>query len=257
MPYLPQSSLRNSLLSLLSPSDFGLLKPNLEPVALEVKDVLVEPNKPIEHVHFIESGLGSIVAISVADERIEVGHVGREGMTATAVILGADQTPILTFVQVAGSALRLRADALEEALEASASLRRLLNRYVQSVMIQMAHTALANGRFTISERLARWLLMYHDRLPSNDLVVTHEFLALMLGVRRPGVTEHLHVLEGEHMIKATRGHIQILDRTKLENLAGDCYGLPEEEYERLLTRARHYAEGRGTVSYNLVNGRAD
>jgi CRP-like cAMP-binding protein len=193
-------------------------------------------------VHFLEDGIGSVVAISSGDESIEVCNVGREGMVGTAVILGADRTPLLTFMQVAGSAFRLRSDILREAMESSCSLRRLLCLYMQSVAIQTAHTALANSRYTIPERLARWLLMNQDRSHGNDLLLTHDFLALMLGVRRAGITVHLHVLEGERIIKATRGNIRILDRSKLQEVAGDCYGLPEAEYARLIGSAKNGLE---------------
>jgi len=242
MSHLQQSSLRNVLLSALSPNDFALLQSRLIPVPLGVREVLVEPNEFIESVHFLESGIGSIVAISPGGERIEVGNLGREGMAGTAIILGVDRTPLLTFMQVAGSALRMRADALQEAMESSRALRDLFLRYAQSVALQTAHTALANGRYTVPERLARWILMSHDRLDGDDVPLTHEFLALMLGVRRAGVTVNLHVLEGERMIKATRGHIRILDRSKLEEVAGDSYGLPEAEYARLIGSAGDSAE---------------
>jgi CRP-like cAMP-binding protein len=237
MPQLLQSSVRNVLLSALSPDDFALLQQHLKPVTLEVREVLVEPNVPIEHVHFMEAGIASVVAISPGGQRIEIGNIGREGMAGTAVILGVDRAPILTFIQVAGPALRMPASALQQAMEASASLRGLLSRYVHTVTVQTAYTALANGRYTINERLARWLLMSHDRVRSDELPLTHEFLALMLGVRRAGVTDHLHILEGMRIIKSTRGHIRILDRPRLEELAGDSYGLPEAEYARLIESA--------------------
>jgi CRP-like cAMP-binding protein len=119
-------------------------------------------------------------------------------------------------------------------MEASPSLRRLLVHYAHTVWVQTAHTALSNGRFTTNERLARWILMSHDRLDGDDVPLTHEFLALMLGVRRAGVTTSLHILEGEHMIRATRGNITVRDRAKLLAMAGDSYGVPEAEYHRII-----------------------
>jgi CRP-like cAMP-binding protein len=231
---LSKASVRNRLLQAMSEDDFARLEPHLEPVSLSVKDRLVEPNQPIEHVHFLEEGLASVVAISPDNERLEVGHIGREGMTGEPVILTVDQTPHQTFIQVAGSGLRMRAEALSGAMEASPSLKALLLRWVQVLMIQTAQSALANGRYTIQERLARWLLMCHDRLDGDDLPLTHEFLSLMLGVRRSGVTEALHVLEGVKIVRTSRGRIHILDREKLEEIAGDCYGLPEAEYAKLI-----------------------
>jgi CRP-like cAMP-binding protein len=225
---------RNRLLWAMSQQDFARLQPHLEPVALRVMEVLVRENAPIEHVYFIEEGLGSVVVLGPDSEQIEVGHIGYEGVTAEAVSLGLDHSPNRTFVQSAGSALRIGADELTSAIATSPSLKALLLRYVQAVIIQITHSALANGRYANHKRLARWLLMCHDRMAGDDLSVTHEFLALMLGVRRAGVTEALHVLEGQQIIKACRGHIHVLDRAGLEEVAGGCYGVPEAEYAALI-----------------------
>ena len=225
---------RNRLLWAMSQQDFARLQPHLEPVTLQVMDVLVKENTSIEHVYFIEEGLASVIALGPDSEQIEIGHIGYEGVTAEALILGLDHSPNRTFVQGAGSALRMRADELMAAMKASPSLKALLLRYVQAVIIQITHSALANGRYANHKRLARWLLMCHDRMAGDDLSVTHEFLALMLGVRRAGVTEALHVLEGQQIIKAGRGHIHVLDRTGLEEVAGGCYGGPEAEYAALI-----------------------
>ncbi len=197
---ISKSAVRNLLLRAMSPDDFARLKAHLEPVTLSLKQVLVEANQPIEHVYFIEEGLASVVAISPDNERLEVGHIGREGMTGEPVILSVNQTPLQTFIQVAGSGLRMRAQDLSVVMEASPSLKALLLRWVQALMIQTAQSTLANGRYTIQERLARWLLMCHDRLDRDDLPLTHEFLSLMLGVGRSGVTEALHVLEGIQVV---------------------------------------------------------
>jgi CRP-like cAMP-binding protein len=206
----------------------------LEPVSLHVRDVLVEPNEPIEHVYFIEQGIASIVAISAGNQRIEIGIVGREGMVGTSILLATDRSPHLTFVQVAGSALRIKSDVLLELLGTSGTATTLLRRYMHILGIHMAYTILSNGRFTLEQRLARWLLMCRDRLDSDDIPLTHEFLSLMLGVRRPGVTEQLQVLEGERIIKSIRGHVILLDRHRLEQIAADIYGVPEQEYARLI-----------------------
>jgi CRP-like cAMP-binding protein len=231
---ISKSAVRNLLLRAMSPDDFARLKPHLEPVTLIMKEVLVEVNQPIEHVHFMEEGLASVVAISPDNERLEVGHIGREGMTGEPVILSVDQTPLQTFIQVAGSGLRMRAEDLSATMEASPSLKALLLRWVQALMIQTAQSTLANGRYTIQERLVRWLLMCHDRLDGDDLPLTHESLSLMLGVRRSGVTEALHVLEGVQIVETSRGCIHLLDRERLEDIAGGCYGVSEAEYAKLI-----------------------
>jgi CRP-like cAMP-binding protein len=225
---------RNRLLSIMEPGDFERLRPHLERVTLNTKDVLEEANEPVRHVYFLEPCVASVVAITAEGEQMEVGLFGPEGMSGIVVIHGADRSPMQTFIQVAGPALRMPADELRSALDESPTLRSLLMRYAQAYAVQVAFTALANGRYTIEERLARWLLMCHDRVDGNTIALTHEFLALMLGVRRAGVTTALQILEGAHIIKASRGRIEIVDRAELLESAGDSYGLPEAEYERLV-----------------------
>ena len=215
-------------------ADFERLRPHLLRVTFEVRQDLEEPNRPIEHVYFPEPSVASIVALTPGGEKLEVGIVGPEGMSGLAVVLGSDRSPMHTFIQVPGSGIRLDAGILREALDESPKLRRLLLLYAQAHAIQVTYTALANGRFTIDERLARWLLMCHDRVDGNVILLTHEFLALMLGVRRAGVTTAMQILENAGTIRSSRGRIEILDRRELQEGAGDSYGVPEAEYERLL-----------------------
>ena len=231
----PQASFsRNRLLSIMGGDDFERLRPYLERVTLNAKDVLEEPNKTIRHVYFPEPSVSSVVAVTAQGEKMEVGLFGPEGMSGTSIVHGADRSPLHTFIQVAGSGLRIGADELRSAMGASSTLRALLMRYAQAFSIQIAFAALANGRFTLNERLSRWLLMCHDRVDGNTFPLTHETLALMLGVRRAGVTTTLQILEDAHIIKASRGRIEILDRAALLDAADDSYGLPEAEYERLM-----------------------
>ena len=231
----PQPSFsRNRLLSILPADDFDRLRPELRRVSLEFKQVLEQPNQPIEYVYFLEPGVGSIVAVTASGQRLEVGIFGPEGMSGLAIVQGSDRSPHETFIQVPGEAIQISAAALKDAFEESASVRRLLLRYAQAFTIQVAYTALANGRYSIDERLARWLLMSHDRVDGDTFPITHEFLALMLGVRRAGVTTALQSLESQATIKALRGRIEILDREELVRCAGDSYGSPEAEYERLM-----------------------
>jgi CRP-like cAMP-binding protein len=233
---LQQSQVRNRLLTALSADDFARLHPALERVPLRLHETLLEPHQPIEHAYFVEHGLCSYLA-DTQDGRIEIGLVGREGMVGTPLVLGTDRGPFTAFIQGEGEALRISAPDLCAALDASSALRGLLGRYVQSFIAQIGGTTYANAVLTIEGRLARWLLMYQDRLEQDDLPITHEFLSLMLGVRRPGVTTATHVLEGAGMIQGRRGRITVLDREKLEDMAGDAYGAAEAEYERLITRA--------------------
>jgi CRP-like cAMP-binding protein len=225
---------RNRLLSVLPPDDFIRLRPQLQRVRLEFKQVLEAPNEPIKDVYFLEPGVGSIVAVAGGGERLEVGIFGPEGMSGLAVVQGSDRSPHETFIQVPGEAIRISAAALQQAFEASASVRRLLLRYAQAFSIQIAYTALANGRCNIDQRLARWLVMCHDRVDGESFPITHDFLALMLGVRRAGVTTALQSLEDKKAIRSSRGRIEILDREELIKFAGGSYGAAEAEYERLM-----------------------
>jgi CRP-like cAMP-binding protein len=231
---MSQSEVRNRLLKALPPQAYEILRPHMEMVDLSLKQDLVEAGQPNAFVYFIESGLASVVAESSDGESVEIGHVGREGMAGYHVMLMTPTSSHRTFMQSVGSAIRVPVAAFTGALEEHRSMRNLLLRYVHCCEVQLGHSALANGRYSMHERLARWLLMCHDRLDGDDLALTHEFLSLMLGVRRSGVTEQLHILEGLHAIKATRGNIRIIDREKLEEVAGGCYGAPEAEYRRLI-----------------------
>ena len=230
------SQSQNRLLRILDPADREALAPFLQRVDLKRREILFESYKPIEFAYFFESGLSSEIARNLDDNRIEVGCIGREGLSGVPVLLGLDQTPHYAFMQADGVALRIRREDLQALMETLPGLRTILLRYVHVFMIQIAATALADGRYGIAQRLARWLLMSQDRL-GNELPLTHEFLGLMLGVRRPSVTDALHVVEGKQLIRAERGMITVRDRSGLEQLAGKAYGLPEAEYNRLFPEA--------------------
>ncbi|HST95271.1 MAG TPA: Crp/Fnr family transcriptional regulator [Microvirga sp.] len=234
-PPQPQVSIQNRLLTALSPEDFASLQAHLEPVKFELRQVLIEPNQPIEHVYFPEAGMSSVTNNS-ADGKIEVGVIGWEGMVGLPLVLGVDRSPYEVFIQMPGHGWRIAARDLEQAIRQNPSLHRHLLRYAQANAVQVSETAFANANNDIEARLARWLLMCHDRVDGDDVPLTHEFIAMMLGVRRPGVTVALHVLEGMQVIRARRGVISVLDREKLEELAEDAYGLSEAEYTRLMGR---------------------
>lgn len=225
---------RNTLLDLLSTADRARVFPHLERVALRQADILYEPGQPIEHVYFLEGGLSSELAVNSDGNTIEVGCVGREGFTGVPALLDVERSAHRTIMEVGGLALRIATPDLTEAMDGSRSLRALLLRFVHVFMVQIAATALADGRYKVEQRLARWLLMAHDRLDGDELPLTHEFLAVMLGVRRPGVTNAIHILEGERLIRARRGRQIVLDRKRLEEAAGGSYGVPEAEYRRLI-----------------------
>lgn len=211
-----------------------MLAPHLSQVELERGVVLIGAGELITEAWFLESGLSSIIATSSETQGIEVGLAGREGLVGLPLLLDCDRTPHRIFMQVGGNGLRIAAEHLQNALDASASLRKCLLRYVQVYATQTTYTALSNTVHTVEERLARWLLMSHDRQDVDEIPLTHDFLALMLGVRRPTVTISLHSLEGLGFIRATRGLVTIRRRTELEEFAGGAYGTPEAEYQRLI-----------------------
>ena len=229
-----QDRVNNRLLRTLSADDFALLEPHLKRVPLEKGKVLIEPEKPIRDVVFVESGLGSVIGISPAGEMVEVGLYGFDGLVGMPVVLGTDRSPHELIMQIGGDGLQLPAEALRSAMEASRTLRELLARYIQFFLVMVAQTAISNAMHMVEERLARWLLMAHDRMADDNVPLTHEYLALMLATRRPSVTTALHVLEGSGFIRATRGNVQVRDREALEEFAGAAYGMPEAEYARLI-----------------------
>jgi CRP-like cAMP-binding protein len=226
---------RNRLLSYLSAKDFEALRPNLKPVDLPLRLMLERPAEPIEHVFFPETGIASVVAVQSHQTKVEVGLIGNEGMTGLPVILGDHQTPNTTYMQVAGQGVRISADALRTAVDQNAGLQKTFLKFVQTFLVQTSHTAIANAHARLDERLARWILMAHDRCAEPTIPLTHEFLSLMLAVRRAGVTEALHVLVKQGLVKSARGEITVLDRDALELTAGDSYGVPEAEYRRLFS----------------------
>jgi CRP-like cAMP-binding protein len=205
----------------------------LEAVDLPVRKQLENRNKTIEYAYFIESGFASVVANGTG-RSIEVGLIGREGMSGLAVVMGSDRTPHDTFMQVGGDGQRISSAKLRSAMAQSPALHRFFLRYAHAFMVQTAQTALANGRSKIEERLARWLLMAQDRLDGEVVPLTHEFLSVMLGVRRPGVTVALDLLEKDGLIRAKRGAVAILNRTGLRKVSNGAYGAAEAEFQRLL-----------------------
>lgn len=228
------SSPRNKLLAAMSATDFASLQPHLQPVPLALFKDIERPNRRIETVYFMEAGIASIVAVQSDGTRIEVGLIGREGMSGIAVMLGGGQSPHSTYIQVAGEGQRIKADVLRNALNASPSLRDLMLKFAQVFMVQTAHTAMANAHAHIDQRLARWILMAHDRIGDMTIPLTHEFLSLMLGVRRAGVTEALQSLKRQKLIGTGRNQIVVRNRKGLERRAGSSYGVPEKEYRRLI-----------------------
>jgi CRP-like cAMP-binding protein len=212
---------QNLILSRLSRDDLALIQPHLEPVDLPLRKVLGQANKKITAVYFPQSGIASVVVNTT--KPIEVGLIGREGMTGLAVVFGGDRDNNETYMQAAGQCQRMRTNDLRNAIEKSRTLHSSLLRYAHAFLNQTTRTAVANGRSKIEERLARWLLMAQDRVGSPELPFTHEILAMMLGVRRPGVTVAVQHLEREGVIARRRGRIVICNREKLEKMSNGTY----------------------------------
>jgi CRP-like cAMP-binding protein len=232
--FQPQQGVcQNRLLAALPAEDFALLQPYLELVTLSVGDVLIRAHTPISRVAFVEQGIVSLVSLAEDAQQIEAGLVGFEGMVGVPVLLGAGQTPNEARVQMLGIAWMMPASALRNALEQSCQLRHQLLRYAHVVGVQATSTALSNGRFKLEPRLARWLLMCHDRTVGDELATTHQFLSLMLGVNRTSLTAVVADFERTGFIETRRGSLIIRDRPALLALAGASYGVPEAEYARL------------------------
>ncbi|GGE07113.1 cyclic nucleotide-binding protein [Polymorphobacter glacialis] len=215
-------------------ADFAALAGHFRRIELPVRLQLHEAGRKIDHVFFPEDGLVSIVAVRLDGASGEVGLFGREGMSETATVLATDYSPHEAYVQIAGtSAIKLPVALLNDVMASSPTLHHYLLHYVQAMMVQLSST-IAASNLSIEQRLARWLLMCHDRVDGDDLRVTHEFLGMMLGVRRAGVTVALGKLAGRGLVTNHRSDIRMLDRSGMEALAAGGYGLAEAEYERLI-----------------------
>ncbi len=216
------ASLRNHVLKNLTTADLRLLEPHLEPVKLPLRKVLERAGKLNKAVYFLEDGMASVVA-DAATRPIEVGVIGREGMTGLPLLLGAARSDSDIYMQAPGHGHCLREAQLRLAVSQSDTLRASLLCCVHVFLQQTTRTVVANGRSKIEERLARWLLMADDRIDGDELPLTHEFLAMMLGVRRPGVTEAIQTLERGGAIVRKRGSIIVVDRNRLKKLSNGTY----------------------------------
>jgi CRP-like cAMP-binding protein len=234
----PRAGIRNRLLQKVSTDDWTLLAPHMEAITLRERQIVEVPNKPITHAYFIDAGLVSVVAVDKEDHRIEVGVIGFEGVTAVPLIMGDMRAQHSAYMQIGGAGHRIPQEPFREAIAKSDTLRALMLKWAHGFMIQTAHTALANGRAKLEQRLARWLLMAHDRLSTDAVPLTHEFLAVMLGVRRAGVTVAIHSFEQRGLVTTRRGQLTVVNRAGIEQVAGSFYGVPETELRRLMDEAR-------------------
>ncbi|HYG11189.1 MAG TPA: Crp/Fnr family transcriptional regulator [Pyrinomonadaceae bacterium] len=233
MPNEPRKSNENHILAHLLPEDYERIQRHLEPVELYLGQKVQKAGEVMEYVYFPQNSMISLISHTAAGESVEVGIVGFEGMANISSVLRVDRAPHEAMVQIADGALRMRVGALREEFKRGGALQDLLLRYTQGLLLQTSQVAACNRLHSISERLARWLLMSYDRCACEDLPFTQEFLALMLGVRRAGVTEAALILQAEGYISYQRGHIQIMDREGLEDYTCDCYEVIKEEFDLL------------------------
>ena len=235
MTIISQRKIQNILLRSLSPESFAQVSGDFKARNFPLRTSLLSPGESIEVVTYPETCVVSVVATTAEGRQAEVGLVGVEGLVGIAAVFGENHSPIDCFTQVPGDALQLPVRSFTAVMESNADFRAVHLRYAHSFLIQVSHSALAYSAYNVVERLARWLLMTHDRSRTDDIVITHEFLSLMLGVRRAGVTTALQSIVRLGYISTHRGRVGILDRTGLEELAGDSYGTPEAAYRRAFT----------------------
>jgi CRP-like cAMP-binding protein len=232
---IAQASCRNLLLKSLREEDFALLEPSLEPVSLKVGELLAAPGQPVETVCFPEEGIITVSDILAEGSRVGVGHFGYDGFSGWPVLLHCDRSAHEARVTAhGGDAFHIEPGALLDACRASEPLRGQLLRFVQAFLVQLSRTIVSSLTQSVETRLCRWTLMAHDRIEGDEIEVTHEEIAVMLVVRRASVTDALHILEGEGLIRGHRGRVTIRDREGLLRRAGETYGYYEAEYCRLI-----------------------
>jgi CRP-like cAMP-binding protein len=228
-----QQPYRNCLLASLPAPELQRLAPHLAPVSLPRDRTLHDSGEVIESVYFLEEGVSSVVVTMQNGTTIEVGLIGRDGFIGLPAVMGNGRASNRTFMQIPGRGFKVRARILREQCDTSTQLRSCLQRAIQGFLVQTAQTAACNRTHELEERLARWLLMCHDRVQSDRMPLTHEFIAMMLGTRRSSVTVAAGILHKAGLIAYTRGHMTIQDRERLQQAACECYAAVHEEYLHL------------------------
>lgn len=224
----------NRLLGLLPAADYRRLHPHLERIPLTYRQSLYRARQPLRFVYFIETGVGSLVNTMANGQAAEVGTIGNEGIVGLPLLLGDDRAPTSVYVQVPGTGLRMAAGTFAGELKRSSSMRGVMLRYAHALFNQVAQSAACNHFHSIEQRCCRWMLMTHDRMAADEFLLTQEFLAMMLGVQRTGVSIAAGALQRSGLIRYRRGIVSILDRRGLKAKACECYGLSKREFDRLL-----------------------
>ena len=231
---VPHDPHQNHLLAALPVAEYAHLAPGLEWVPLPLGEVLSEPGTQMRYVYFPTTSIVSLLYVMEDGASAEIAVVGNEGIVGVSLFMGGETTTSRAVVQIAGHAYRLKAQLLKNAFLHAGPMQRLLLRYTQALLTQMAQTAVCNRHHSVDQQLCRWLLLSLDRLESNELTMTQELIANMLGVRREGVTEGALKLQSAGLIRYARGHITVLDRKGLEDRVCECYAVVKKEYDRLL-----------------------
>ena len=224
----------NRLLTLMSDDDYERLRPHLSHVVLDYRKSLYEAQRPIGHVYFPINGVASLVITTADGASAEVGTIGSEGMVGLPVCLGDNDAPSSAYVQVPGTALGTEAGIFRGELERSPTLKLIMLRYAHAFFNEVAQSAACAHLHRVEQRCCRWLLMTRDRMPSGDFLLTHEFLGMMLGVRRTTVTDVMGTLQKAGLIRYRRGHVTILDHEALQRRACECYDISKQAFDRLL-----------------------
>jgi CRP-like cAMP-binding protein len=231
---VPHDPRQNHLLRALPVEESERIFPQLELVPMPLGEVLYESGSQLRYVYFPTTSIVSLLYVMEDGASAEIAVVGNEGMVGVALFMGGETTPSRALVQSGGQAYRLRGQFLKDEFHRATALQHLLLRYTQALLTQMAQTAVCNRHHSVDQQLCRWLLLSLDRLPSNELSMTQELIANMLGVRREGVTEAARKLQTSGLINYSRGHITVLDRPRLEARACECYQVVKAEFDRLL-----------------------
>ena len=232
---LPNSPNQNYLLAALPAADYELLAPHLELVSMPLGQMLYEPDMQLQHAYFPTTAIVSLHYVMESGASAESAGVGNEGVVGISLFMGGDTTSSSAMVQTAGHAYRLERRWLKQEFNRGGLMQHLLLRYTQALMTQMAQTAVCNRHHSVEQQLCRWLLLTLDRLPTNELIMTQELVANMLGVRREGITEAAGNLQRAGFINYRRGHISVLDRSGLETHVCECYAVVKKEMNRLLS----------------------
>ena len=233
---------QNHLLGALPTAEFERLAAHLKLVPMPLGEILYEPGEQLQHAYFPTTAIVSLHYVMESGASAETAGVGNEGVVGIALFMGGDTTPSSAVVKTAGHAYRLERKLLKQEFDRSGFLQRLLLRYTQALITQMTQTAACNRHHSVEQQLCRWLLSTLDRLPSNELIITQDLVASMLGVRREGITEAAGKLQHAGFIRYRRGHIAVLDRAGLETRTCECYAVVRNELNRLLSDVQHRRE---------------